>query len=43
MAFLVEDLEVVLPELEKLENVQIVGLMTMAPFEASHEELNQIF
>ena len=41
--FLVEDLEVVLPELEKLENVQIVGLMTMAPFEASHEELNQIF
>ena len=41
--FLVEDLELVLPELEKLENVQIVGLMTMAPFEASHEELNQIF
>lgn len=41
--FLVEDLELVLPELEKLENIQIVGLMTMAPFEASHEELNQIF
>ena len=41
--FLIEELEVVLPELEKLENVQIVGLMTMAPFEASHEELNQIF
>ena len=41
--FLIEDLELVQPELEKLENVQIVGLMTMAPFEASHEELNQIF
>ena len=41
--FLVEDLGLVLPELEKLENIQIVGLMTMAPFEASHEELNQIF
>ena len=41
--FLIKELEVVLPELEKLENVQIVGLMTMAPFEASHEELNQIF
>lgn len=39
---LIEELEVVLPELEKLENVQIVGLMTMAPFEASDEELNQI-
>ena len=41
--FLVEDIDLVLPELEKLENIQIVGLMTMAPFEASHEELNQIF
>ena len=40
---MIEELEVVLPELEKLENVQIVGLMTMAPFEASHEELNQNF
>lgn len=41
--FQVEELDVVLPELEKLENIRIVGLMTMAPFEASHEELNQIF
>ena len=30
-------------ELEKLENIRLVGLMTMAPFEASHDELNQIF
>lgn len=41
--FLTEELEAVLPELEKLEHISIVGLMTMAPFEASHDELNQIF
>ena len=41
--FLVEELDSVLPELAALENICIVGLMTMAPFEADHQELNQIF
>lgn len=41
--FQVEELDDVLSELEKLENIRLVGLMTMAPFEASHDELNQIF
>lgn len=41
--FQVEELDDVLPELEKLENIRLVGLMTMAPFEASHDKLNQIF
>lgn len=36
-------LEQVLADLEKLEQVQIVGLMTMAPFEATEEELDEIF
>ena len=41
--FLVEELDSVLPELVDLENICIVGLMTMAPLEADHQELNQIF
>ncbi|KXT81697.1 hypothetical protein STRDD11_01983 [Streptococcus sp. DD11] len=41
--FRLEELDAVLPQLESLKNICIVGLMTMAPFEASHEELNQIF
>ena len=41
--FQVEELDDVFSELEKLENIRLVGLMTMAPFEASHDELNQIF
>lgn len=41
--FLVEELDSVLPELVALENICIVGLMTMAPLEADHQELNQIF
>lgn len=41
--FAPEELEQVLPELEKLDRVQIVGLMTMAPFEASESELDKIF
>jgi len=41
--FLVEELDSVLPELAALENICIVGLMTMAPLEADHQELNQIF
>ena len=32
-----------LPEMENLDNLQIVGLMTMAPFEASQDELQAIF
>ena len=41
--FLVEELDSVLPELAALENICIVGLMPMAPLEADHQELNQIF
>ncbi len=41
--FTVEEIDTILPELEKLENIQIVGLMTMAPFEASSEQLKEIF
>ena len=39
--FAIED--TILPELEKLENIQIVGLMTMAPIEADEAELNVMF
>lgn len=41
--FTVEEIVTILPELEKLEKIQIVGLMTMAPFEANEAELNAIF
>ena len=41
--FTVEEIDTILPELEKLEKIQIVGLMTMAPFEANEVELNAIF
>lgn len=41
--FTVEEIDTILPELEKLENIQIVGLMTMAPIEADEAELNAIF
>ena len=41
--FAVEEIDTILPELEKLENIQIVGLMTMAPIEADEAELNVIF
>ena len=41
--FLVEELDSVLLELVALENICLVGLMTMAPFEATHQELDQIF
>ena len=33
----------VLPELAKLDKIEYVGLMTMAPFEASSEQLKEIF
>lgn len=41
--FLIEELEGVLEELLPLDMVEVVGLMTMAPFEASHAELMSIF
>ncbi|MGT2716097.1 YggS family pyridoxal phosphate-dependent enzyme [Streptococcus respiraculi] len=41
--FLVEELDEVLEQLSSLDKVEIVGLMTMAPFEASHTELMTIF
>ena len=41
--FTVEEIATILPELEKIEKIQIVGLMTMAPFEANEAELNAIF
>ena len=40
--FAIEEIDTILPELEKLENIQIVGLMTMAPIEADEAELNVI-
>lgn len=41
--FLVEELEEVLEQFVPLDKVEVVGLMTMAPFEASHVELMSIF
>lgn len=41
--FLEEELPSVLPELEKLDKLEIVGLMTMAPFEADEATLVDIF
>ena len=41
--FAPEELDALLPEIEALDNLQIVGLMTMAPFEASQDELQAIF
>lgn len=41
--FAVEELEVVLPALEKLKHIEIVGIMTMAPIDAGEEDLKAIF
>ena len=41
--FAVEELEAVLPTLEKLKNIEIVGIMTMAPIDAGEEDLKAIF
>lgn len=41
--FAPEGLEQVVGELAKLDKLEVVGLMTMAPFEASQEELTDIF
>ncbi len=38
-----EELLELLPELAKLDQIEYVGLMTMAPFEADSDELKQIF
>ena len=41
--FLKEELLELLPELAKLDQIEYVGLMTMAPFEADSDELKEIF
>ena len=41
--FAPEELDDVLAEIAQLDKIEIVGLMTMAPFEASQEELQDIF
>lgn len=38
-----DELDDVLAEIAQLDKIEIVGLMTMAPFEASQEELQDIF
>ena len=38
-----EELLELLPELATLDKIEYVGLMTMAPFEASSDELKEIF
>ena len=41
--FSVDELDPVLADIAQLDKIKIVGLMTMAPFEASQEELQDIF
>lgn len=41
--FAVNEIEAVLPALEKLEHIEIVGIMTMAPIDAGEEDLEKIF
>ena len=41
--FAPDELNDVLAEIAQLDKIEIVGLMTMAPFEASQEELQDIF
>lgn len=41
--FSVDELDTVLANIAQLDKIKIVGLMTMAPFEASQEELQDIF
>ena len=38
-----EELLALLPELSQLDQIEYVGLMTMAPFEATSQELQEIF
>ena len=41
--FSIAELTQVLPELAKLENIAVVGIMTMTPREATEDEKNSIF
>lgn len=41
--FAPDELDDILAEIAQLDKIEIVGLMTMAPFEASQEELQDIF
>ncbi|WP_368403427.1 YggS family pyridoxal phosphate-dependent enzyme [Streptococcus parasanguinis] len=41
--FAPDELDDVLAEIAQLDKIEIVGLMTMAPFEANQEELQDIF
>ncbi|WP_449160287.1 YggS family pyridoxal phosphate-dependent enzyme [Streptococcus sp.] len=41
--FTPDELDDVLAEIAQLDKIEIVGLMTMAPFEASQDELQDIF
>ncbi|VTY22840.1 Uncharacterised protein [Streptococcus parasanguinis] len=41
--FASDEVDDVLAEIAQLDKIEIVGLMTMAPFEASQEELQDIF
>lgn len=41
--FAPDELDDVLAEIAQLDKIEIVGLMTMAPFDASQEELQDIF
>lgn len=41
--FAPEDIEQALAEISQLDNVEIVGLMTMAPIDADNEQLDNIF
>ncbi|CRH91936.1 Predicted enzyme with a TIM-barrel fold [Chlamydia trachomatis] len=41
--FSIEEIVQAVDVMKDFEQVELVGLMTMAPFEASHEELNAIF
>ena len=38
-----EELEEVIQEIADYPNIEIIGLMTMAPYEAEEDELNHIF
>ncbi|HEL1558718.1 YggS family pyridoxal phosphate-dependent enzyme [Streptococcus suis] len=41
--FAVSEIDAVLAEISLLENIELVGLMTMAPIDATDDELDEIF
>ncbi|AZR96560.1 cell division protein [Streptococcus suis] len=41
--FAVSEIDTVLAEISLLENIELVGLMTMAPIDATDDELDEIF